>query len=139
MDIAPRNTGSFTSDNKVWVYADISKQAGRRPVTLHVPAFTKATHYPDGYIRSGVPLGKITSGANAGKYGPFDPEATDGRDEFDGWLWNFADIEDGQLVAVQAIWDGPGTVWPEKLPLGAPDDDLKASVADHGRFKFFSA
>lgn len=31
------------------------------------------------YIRSGIPLAKITSGTNKGAYGPYDPQATDGR------------------------------------------------------------
>ena len=31
------------------------------------------------YIRSGVPLAKITSGTNQGMYGPYDHAATDGR------------------------------------------------------------
>lgn len=31
------------------------------------------------YIRSGIPLAKITSGANVGSYGPYDKQATDGR------------------------------------------------------------
>ena len=31
------------------------------------------------YIRSGIPLAKITSGTNMGMYGPYDKTATDGR------------------------------------------------------------
>lgn len=31
------------------------------------------------YIRSGIPLAKITSGPNVGSYGPYDKSATDGR------------------------------------------------------------
>ncbi|WP_191996883.1 hypothetical protein [Bifidobacterium platyrrhinorum] len=31
------------------------------------------------YIRSGIPLALITSGENTGGYGPYDPDATDGR------------------------------------------------------------
>ena len=31
------------------------------------------------YIRSGIPLALITSGENQGAYGPYDPDATDGR------------------------------------------------------------
>lgn len=31
------------------------------------------------YIRSGIPLALITSGENTGAYGPYDPDATDGR------------------------------------------------------------
>lgn len=39
-----------------------------RPITLDVSAFTSGTHYPDGFFKSGIPLGKITS---SGLYGPY--------------------------------------------------------------------
>lgn len=39
--------------------------------TLDVSAFTQSVHYPDGFIKSGTAVGKITSGASAGKYGPY--------------------------------------------------------------------
>lgn len=32
-----------------------------------------------GWIRSGIPLARITSGGNTGYYGPYDPDAEDGR------------------------------------------------------------
>lgn len=37
-------------------------------VTLDTSAFTPSTHYPDGYFKSGIALGKITA---TGKYGPY--------------------------------------------------------------------
>lgn len=37
-------------------------------VTLDTSAFTKSIHYPDGYFKSGIALGKITA---SGKYGPY--------------------------------------------------------------------
>jgi hypothetical protein len=43
-----------------------------RSVTLDVSKFTKADHYPDGYLKSGLVITKYTGG----KYGPFDPAAT---------------------------------------------------------------
>lgn len=42
-------------------------------VTLDISAFVAATHYPDGYIKSGTNLGKITS---SGLYGPTITQAT---------------------------------------------------------------
>jgi hypothetical protein len=47
-----------------------------RTVTLDVSKFTKADHYPDGYLKSGIVITKLASG----KYGPFDPAATAGAD-----------------------------------------------------------
>lgn len=37
-------------------------------ITLDVSAFTSGTHYPNGFLLSGLPLGKITA---SGKYGPY--------------------------------------------------------------------
>lgn len=37
-------------------------------ITLDVSAFTKATHYPDGFIPSGTAISKI---ADTGLYGPY--------------------------------------------------------------------
>ena len=36
--------------------------------TLDVSAFTSGTHYPNGFFKGGIPLGKITA---SGKYGPY--------------------------------------------------------------------
>lgn len=38
------------------------------PVTLDTSAFTQGTHYPDGFFKSGLALGKITA---SGLYGPY--------------------------------------------------------------------
>lgn len=38
------------------------------------------------YIRSGIPLAKITSGTNKDMYGPYDKTATDGRPDRDRWI-----------------------------------------------------
>ena len=42
------------------------------------------------YIRSGIPLAKITSGTNKGAYGPYDPKATDGRRRRERHLFRLA-------------------------------------------------
>jgi hypothetical protein len=52
-------------------------------VTLDTSAFTLGTHYPDGFFKSGLLLGKITA---TGKYGPYDNAAVDGRQTLVGLL-----------------------------------------------------
>jgi len=52
-------------------------------ITLDISAFTPATHYPNGFIPSSVPLGQITA---TKLYGPYDDTATDGRQVFRGHL-----------------------------------------------------
>lgn len=62
-------TTSQPVDDRSWDLSPHGSEPGTTPsITLDVSAFTAATHYPDGYIPSGTPLGKITA---TGLYGPY--------------------------------------------------------------------
>jgi hypothetical protein len=78
MDISVRATGDFVGEDRSWLASQDGTQFLKNGV-LALPLFTKATHYPNGVIRSGTWVVKATSGTHAGKYGPFDAAATDGR------------------------------------------------------------
>ncbi|CAM5386776.1 hypothetical protein SMICM304S_02362 [Streptomyces microflavus] len=60
-------TESFSQDKRDWLQGahgtDIVPS-----VTLDVSKFTAGTHYPDGYVKSGIPLGRITTGQKVGPY-----------------------------------------------------------------------
>ena len=86
--------------------------------TLDVSAFTPATHYPNGFIPSGVVLGKIT--ATPGMYGPYDDTATDGRQVAAGYLFSATKVpnpadttKDVGCAVLQAF----ATVRESKLPI----------------------
>jgi len=129
-NITPRNTFKYVADDHAWIYADISEQAGLASVTLDLSKFTKNTHYPDGFLPSGIPLGKITSG---GKYGPYDNAANDGREVCVGFLrYLVNDPEDA--VAHASLWFGPGAIQENELPVTI-DANGKTDVA--AWFKFF--
>lgn len=77
-------------DDQSWRYGE--QPAGTTTVSLALNVFENASDplkakYLVGYddagtqvaIRSGIPLAKITSGANKGLYGPYDSTADDGR------------------------------------------------------------
>lgn len=79
-------------DDQTWRYGE--QLPGTVSVTLDLATFSNATpenkkKYLTGlddsatevYIKSGVPLARITSGASTGLYGPYDPAARDGRQE----------------------------------------------------------
>lgn len=68
MDLSITTT-SYGSDSQTWLGSEHGTSSGR-PVTLDTSAFTSGTHYPDGYIKSGTPLAKITA---TGLYGPYTP------------------------------------------------------------------
>jgi hypothetical protein len=49
-------------------------------------AFTANTHYPNGYLPSGTPVAKFTSGGNTGLYGPYTTGASNGTQTLAGFL-----------------------------------------------------
>jgi len=62
-------TVNYQVDKRAWLLSPHGTDPGTTPsITLDVSAFTAATHYPNGYFLSGMPLGKITA---TGLYGPY--------------------------------------------------------------------
>lgn len=66
MDLYLR-TESFGQDDQSWLGSAHGTDMARS-ITLDASTFTKNTHYPQGFLLSGIPLGKITA---TGKYGPY--------------------------------------------------------------------
>lgn len=82
MDLNLR-TETFGQDDQSWLGSDHGTDTARS-ITLDVATFTANTHYPDGFLKSGLPLGKITA---SGKYGPYADGASDGREVLAGFLF----------------------------------------------------
>lgn len=104
MDLSVR-TETFGQDNQSWIGASHGIDMARS-ITLDTSTFVEGTHYPDGYIRSGTPLGRITA---TGLYGPYDNAAADGREVLAGFLMT-----------------------PTK-PGAVPTTDVGAALFEHGR------
>ena len=66
MDLTQR-TESFNVDDPSWL-GSRHGLGEAVSVTLDTSTFTPELHYPDGYFKSGIALGKITA---SGKYGPY--------------------------------------------------------------------
>jgi hypothetical protein len=73
-------------DDQSWL-GSAHGTSSAQSITLQMSSFTAATHFPNGYLPSGLPLGKYTSGANAGKYGPVTDAAADGSQVLAGFLF----------------------------------------------------
>lgn len=59
----------YQVEDRSWDLSPHGSEPGTTPsITLDVSAFTKATHYANGYFPSGLPLGKISA---TGLYGPY--------------------------------------------------------------------
>lgn len=84
-DISVQTT-AFQVENRSWLLSPHGTDPGTTPsITLDVSAFTAGTHYPDGFFRSGLALGRITA---TGLYGPYDNAAVDGREVAAGLLFS---------------------------------------------------
>jgi hypothetical protein len=79
-------TVNYQVEKRAWLLSPHGTEPGATPtITLDVSAFTAATHYPNGYVPSGLVLGKITA---SGLYGPYDDTAADGRQTAVGFLFS---------------------------------------------------
>lgn len=98
-------TESFGSGDQSWL-GSAHGISDCRTETVDISAFTAATHYPDGYIRSGQPVAKV-----AGLLVPYDGTET---------VTTGAGILAGHVFTDQPV---SGTA------------DLPAPMLDHGRVK----
>ena len=120
---------SFGQDDQSWLGSEHGT-SNARSITLDVSKFTANTHYPNGYLVSGIALGKVTA---SGKYGPYDDTASDGRQTLDGFLLTAQKAPTVNTVPVLAPMLDHGKVKSARLPIqsgaGAVDANGKADVA----------
>jgi hypothetical protein len=127
MDLTVR-TDVIGTDDQSWMGSRHGTN-NARTVTLAKAAFTSGTHYPQGFLRSGTPLAKYTSGANTGLYGPYTPGATDGTQTFVGHLLTPCSVTTGAGNLIAPLMDH-GRVIEAKLPIAI---DTAAKTAAAGR------
>lgn len=73
MDLKFETEGSYKNDDHSWLATRMGLDV-MRSITLDLALFTEATHYPDGFIPSGVTLGKVTA---TSLYGPYAGRASE--------------------------------------------------------------
>ncbi|WP_051026745.1 head decoration protein [Nocardia higoensis] len=97
-----------------WLVGDFGTlYNGQAPgVTLDIPKFTRADHYPGGNMIAGIVLGKVSE---TGLYGPYDPESSDGRQNAKGFLLGSPPVVDGATQMRGTILLA-GFVDPGRLP-----------------------
>ncbi|MFD5663447.1 head decoration protein [Streptomyces anthocyanicus] len=122
-------TQTYGVDDQSWLGSEHGTQA-TEPATLDTSAFTAGTHYPDGYFKSGIPLGVITA---TGKYGPYQGDATDGRETLVGFLFAAVKAPSVNTVDVAGALFTHGKVRAARLPV-AVDAAGQADVAGSIRF-----
>jgi hypothetical protein len=128
MDLSVRSE-TFGADNQTWLASAHGVGDVGRPVTLDKSAFTLGTHYPQGYFKSGIPLGKITA---TGKYAPYNNALSDGTEVLAGFLLTPVKAPTEDIDPVGALFEH-GMVVEANLPI-AVDAAGKTDVA--GRIIF---
>lgn len=124
MDISVHST-SWQVESRGWLWGPHGTEPGTNPsITLDLTLFTAGTHYPNGYIPSGIVLGKVTA---TGLYGPYDSGASDGRQTAAGLLFDSETVNTGQTKAGNALFVH-GFVDPARLPLQSGTGGISAAA-----------
>lgn len=99
-DISVTSTG-YQVENRSWLISAHGTDPGTNPnVVLDISKFTAGTHYPNGYIPSGIALAKVTA---TGLYGPYEAAAGDGRNVAAGHLFSTLGVRAGQTKVGGAL------------------------------------
>lgn len=131
MDISVRSK-TLLPEDRSWLGSAHGTDA-TETVTLDVSTFTAGTHYPNGFIPSGIALGKITA---SGKYGPYSDAAGDGRTTLVGHLFNSTEVGSATSVPVAAPMLVHGVIVEAKLPANhGVDANGKTDVAGRIRYR----
>ena len=127
-DISVRTVGSWGAEDRSWTIGEHGFDA-----SLNAPLdFTKFTgaNFTDGYIKSGCVLGKITA---SGKYGAYEPAATDGRQTAVGMLLNTTKIPSNTATVASDAILVHFVCREQRLPytsgLGALDANARTAIA----------
>jgi hypothetical protein len=134
MDISVVQKGSLQVEDRSWL-GSADGTGVCKPATLAPSLFTKATHFPNGVVKSGTWLAKVTAvGATQGLYGPYTPGASNGLQTVAGVLYNTTPMAEGGANTAVPLQER-GVVIPAKLPANN-GLDAGARTALAGRFIF---
>lgn len=122
-------TQTFGNDDQSWLGSEHGTQA-TETIVLDTSLFTPATHYPEGFFKSGIPLGQITADK---KYGPYSAGASDGRETLVGFLYAAIPAPAVNTVDPAGALFTHGKVRESRLPV-AVDAAGKTDVAGSIRF-----
>ncbi len=131
MDISVQPTETWIAEDRSWLGSRDGTDV-TQSITLDTSTFTKATHYPDGYVRSGTVLGRITA---TNMYGPYESGASDGREVAAGFLYTSTPmVEGGADVGAPLHWRG--AIRESRLPTNhGLDSAAKTDLAAKWLFK----
>jgi hypothetical protein len=115
-------TTSYQVEKRDWYLGTADQPGFTRNVKVDISTFTANTHYPNGFIPSGVAVGIITASSSAALtvVGPYDDAASDGREVCLGLLFGnvkVPDLLDTTKDAAGAVLCAFAAVQLSKLPI----------------------
>jgi hypothetical protein len=115
-------TTAYQVEKRAWYLGTADQPGFTRNVKVDISAFTANTHYPNGFIPSGVPVGIITAQSSAALtvVGPYDNAAADGTEVCLGLLFGnvkVPDLLDTTKDAAGAVLCAFAPVQLSKLPI----------------------
>lgn len=103
MDLSQRTTDFLPSEDQTWL-GSAHGTTEADSITLDPALFDLVTNFPDGFIPSGVVVGKVTA---TGLYGPYATAATDGREVAAGHLFTTVEMDATSARVTAALyWHG---------------------------------
>lgn len=108
---------NYQVEKRSWLLSPHGTEPGTTPtITLDVSAFTPATHYPNGYLLSGIVLGRLTA---TGLYAPYVDAAVDGTGTAAGLLFSSVKVPNPGVTTIDVAGAllVHGFVAPAKLPI----------------------
>jgi len=129
MDLAIERTTVTGLEDRSWLGSHHGTDS-TQSCTLDASLFTPATHYPNGEIRSGTVLGRVTA---TKMYGPYDNTATDGRQTAVGFLFNTVRVRSA-TARIGAPIQEHGRIRVSRLPANNGLDAAARVELSHFRF-----
>lgn len=118
----------YGAEDQSWLASEHGTDAART-ITLDTDLIPSSV-YRFGWVPSGLPVGQVTA---SGLYGPYDPEAEDGRETLTGFLLSSlpGPKEPGNPIAGALLEHGK--ILPARLPVTLADAeaaqaDVKGSI-----------
>ena len=121
---------TFQAENRSWHKTQAGVTPNENPnITLDLALFDAEDHYPNGFIPSGTVVGQVTASK---KFGPYDPDASDGREVAAGHLFGSLTVFAPTGVVGGALVCTNSTIDPTRLPIqsgtGALDDAARLAL-----------
>ncbi|MGK5677513.1 head decoration protein [Actinoplanes sp. URMC 104] len=115
LDISVRTGDAFIPEDRSWL-GDVDGTQATRSITLNPALFTPATHFPNGVLKSGTLIARVTAaGATQGNWGPYTAGASNGLQTPVGVLFNTVRMSAGG-PKVGAPLQERGVIRPNRLP-----------------------